>query len=279
MIETIVWFHPLVFFGAVILLAVAELFVPLRAQTTPLSRRWIANIGLYGFGLGIQRLFLPVSAFVVSDAAIKAGPSTLEIIAGSTALSVVLGILLLDCWKYVEHRLFHHVPILWRLHLVHHSDLDTDFTTTERHHPLEAILGIGGLLGIVYLLTIPPLAIAIYFLIAPGVSLFSHANVRVPVALDRWLRWVIVTPSVHIIHHSAAQPETDSNFGTLLTVWDRIFGTYRTSSTAEDAARVIGLEYFRDQRWGRLDKVLFQPFVGAEARGRSIPVETATDAT
>ncbi len=167
--------------------------------------------------------------------------------------------------------------MLWRLHLVHHSDVDADFTTTERHHPLEIIVGITSTIIVIYLLGIPPMSVVLYLLFATAIAFFSHANIRLSDHVDRWLRLIVVTPAVHMVHHSAASHETNSNFGSLLTVWDRTFGTYRTSTPADDAARVIGLEYFRDARSARFDQVLCLPFRFRDARRHPLGAKSEGD--
>jgi sterol desaturase/sphingolipid hydroxylase (fatty acid hydroxylase superfamily) len=265
--------YPFAFYGTAMCLAVVELAVP-RRQSAPVSRRWVTNIGLFVFSLFVQRICAPLSVIFVAEAAIRSGNGIFQLMGGPGWVIVLLGVLLLDFWKYVEHRLSHRISILWRLHLVHHSDVDADFTTTERHHPLEIIVGLVGTIAVIYLFGIPPLAVVIYLLFATVIAFFSHANIRLSNRVDRWLRCLVVTPGVHVVHHSAASEETDSNFGLLLTVWDRIFGTYRTSTPADDAKRVIGLEYFRDERSGRLDQALCQPFRFRDVRRLSHAAES-----
>ena len=266
MSETLMILYPFAFYGTAMCLAVAELVVPGRQQSAPVSRRWVANIGLFVFSVFVQRICAPVSVVFVAEAAIRSGNGIFQLIGGPGWAVVLSGVLLLDLWKYVEHRLSHRISMLWRLHLVHHSDVDADFTTTERHHPLEIVVGLVSTVAVIYLFGIPPLAVVIYLLFATAIALFSHANIRLSGRVDRWLRCIVVTPAVHEVHHSAASEETNSNFGSLLTVWDRTFGTYRTSTPADDAARVIGLEYFRDARSARFDQVLCLPFRFRDAR-------------
>lgn len=266
MTDTVVPLHLFAIYGAVILCAIAELITPRRSSVVPIGSRWVANIALFGFGLAVQRLLAPIAILVTAGAAESAGFGLLNQLLSNSLAAIVIGILLLDLWKYIEHRLIHRLSFLWRLHLVHHSDLDSDFTTTERHHPLEILLSVAGFLLLVYLAGIPPAAVAIYVPVATVVALFAHSNIKLPGRFERWLGRIVVTPAVHGVHHSAWREETDSNFGMLLTVWDRIFGTWRQSSVEQDAHRVIGLEYFRDPRWGRLDRVLWQPFVPANDR-------------
>jgi sterol desaturase/sphingolipid hydroxylase (fatty acid hydroxylase superfamily) len=175
---------------------------------------------------------------------------------------VVLGVVALDLWKYLEHRLMHAVSPLWRFHLVHHSDVEVDFTTTERHHPVEAAIAAAGLLAAIYALAIPPLSIALFFLAGTAVSLLSHANLSLPQRVDRALAALIVTPGVHLIHHSPRRRETDSNYGFVFTVWDRLFGTYVGGERAgRSGPRLQGLDVFRETDAQRIDRVLCQPFL------------------
>lgn len=259
--ESIEALQPYAFFGAMMCFAVAELFLPARPQSPILDRRWTTNLGLLVMNLGLQRLLLPISAFIVAQQAAKSEVGILHMIDAPYWLAVVVGLLVVDAGKYFEHRLIHAVPLLWRLHLVHHSDTDADFTTAERHHPIEVVFGSLTIYVVTLVFGVPPLAIAIFMLLGPADALFAHANIQIPRRVDSWLRLVIVTPAFHNVHHSAVRHETDSNFGQLLTIWDRVFGTYRRSTPEEDAARVIGLEYLRDVRSARLDRVLLAPFL------------------
>lgn len=276
MLETLTTFYPFALYGTAMCLAVAELLVPCRRQAAPVSRRWVTNIGLFVLGLAIQRVLIPGSVIVVAAAAVQTGNGLFQLLGGPGWAVLPAALLLLDLWKYAEHRLYHWISLLWRIHMVHHSDVDADFTTTERHHPLEVLVGFAGTVSVIYLFGIPPVAVAVYILLATAVALFAHANIRVPERVDRWLRLVIVTPAVHAVHHSAARRETDSNFGMLLTVWDRAFGSWHAPTAADDAARVIGLEYFRDARSGRFDQVLCLPFRPLAARRQSPGADSET---
>jgi exosortase len=174
------------------------------------------------------------------------------------AVELLLTFLVLDLWRYWEHRFFHRIPWLWRVHLVHHSDTQIDVTTSERHHPLEFVLGTVVMIGLIATLGLPAAAVGVYLLAATVVALYSHANLLLDPSLDRLLRRLVVTPSQHAVHHSDLQPETDSNYGSVLTVWDRLFGTY----VDPEDARIprFGLDYFRRPGDARLLRVLQQPF-------------------
>lgn len=245
--------------------AVAELLLPARAQSERLNRRWTTNLGIFVLNLGLVRILAPVSAYLVAQEAARTGTGLLNIVEAPYWLAIIVGMLIADAGKYFEHRLMHGVPILWRLHLAHHSDTDADFTTAERHHPIEAVIGGLSLSAVTLAFGLPPLVVALYTILASVDALFAHSNIVVPRRIDHWLRLIIVTPAFHNVHHSAARHETDSNFGLLSTIWDRIFGTYQRSTPEQDAARVIGLEYLRDERSARLDRVLLAPFLRIEA--------------
>lgn len=259
--ETLSTLTGTLFFGAAVLFAIAEWLAPARVEASSIGRRWPTNIALFLFGLLIHRMLLPFAALMTAQAGSEQGSGLFQQLNLHAALAVPLGVLLLDFGKYLEHRLYHNVPLLWRVHRVHHSDVDVDFTTTERHHPLEACVATLLLLALVFFLGLPALAIALYILLGSLVALFSHSNVKLGPAIDRRLAWLIVTPGVHGIHHSAEPLETNSNYGLLLTLWDRVFGTYRQDTAVSRRQRRLGLEYFRDARSARLDRVLLQPFL------------------
>lgn len=261
--DTVSALYPYVFYGTILLLVLAEMVRPLRRMVASVDRRWSTNIGLFLISLAIQRLIAPASAILAAEAAYRGGEWT-PLSTMPEWVAIVIGVLLLDLWKYAEHRLLHRVAVLWRLHVVHHSDTEADVTTTERHHPLETVAGALALSGVVFLLGVPPLAVALYVVLASPVALFSHANIRLSTELERRLRWFVVTPNFHAVHHSAKRFETDSNYGVLLTLWDRLFGTYRVPTEEAASNRTIGLEYFRDARSTRLDRVLLQPFLSFE---------------
>jgi sterol desaturase/sphingolipid hydroxylase (fatty acid hydroxylase superfamily) len=263
MVENFAAIYAVIFFVTVITLAVCELLPWLNGQTVRVTRRWPTNVGLFALNLAVLWICMPISAV---DAANRAGSGALALPADAVA-GIALGVLALDLWKYLEHRLMHRFSILWRFHLVHHSDVEVDFTTTERHHPIEAAISTAILYVLIYLIAIPPLAVVIFVLTGTVITLFSHANLCLPTRIDRMLRWLIVTPSVHVIHHSARREDTDSNYGVILTVWDRLFGTYRVRPVCESPMPSLGLEIFRAPIDARLDRVLWQP-IGYSPRHR-----------
>lgn len=226
-----------VFFGALILFVLAELLRPRRALVHG-ARRWVANIGLGVISAVLGRWILPLTAAAM---AATAGFGLLAWSGLPAVLRIVLGFILLDALAYGLHRLFHAVPLLWRLHRVHHSDPDVDFTTGFRHHPLELVILSALTVVAVVTLGIPPLALALYIAVRAAIDIAAHANLALPLRLDRALRLLMITPDMHQIHHSTQQPETDSNFTLLLSGWDRLFGTYRATAAMDRETMSTGL--------------------------------------
>jgi exosortase len=247
--------YQLVFLGTAVALVLLERVRALQRQPVQIARRWTSNIGLFIIGSVVDTLVLPIGiyAFALSQA-----PGFVSRMGLPFAIEVLLTFLVLDLWRYWEHRFFHRIPWLWRVHLVHHSDTQIDVTTSERHHPLEYILGTVVMMALIAALGLPAAAVGVYLLAATVVALYSHANLRLEPSLDRLLRRLVVTPSQHAVHHSDLQPETDSNYGSVLTVWDRLFGTYVDPQDAKIPR--FGLDYFRRPGDARLLRVLQQPF-------------------
>jgi sterol desaturase/sphingolipid hydroxylase (fatty acid hydroxylase superfamily) len=177
-------------------------------------------------------------------------------------LAIAASILILDLVVYLQHVLFHAAPALWRLHRMHHADLEFDVTTGLRFHPVEIVISMLIKMGLVAALGAPALAVLIFEVLLNATSMFNHGNVRMPAALDAVLRWFVVTPDMHRVHHSIVPRETNSNFGFNLSCWDRLFGTYRRAPAAGHEGMTIGVEQFRDPRELRLDRMLAQPWRG-----------------
>ena len=173
---------------------------------------------------------------------------------------IVLGVIALDLIIYAQHYVFHHVPVLWRLHRMHHADLDIDVTTGLRFHPLEILLSLAIKMAAVVALGVPALAVLIFEVLLNATSMFNHSNVALPRWLEPVARWIVVTPQMHQVHHSIVRAETDSNFGFNLPWWDRLFGTYCAQPSAGEQAVTIGLPIFRNVAETRIVKLLTQPF-------------------
>jgi sterol desaturase/sphingolipid hydroxylase (fatty acid hydroxylase superfamily) len=188
-------------------------------------------------------------------------------------LALAAAVIALDLVIYIQHVLFHAVPALWRLHRMHHADLDFDVTTGARFHPLEILVSAGIKLAAVAVLGPAALAVLVFEVLLSATAMFNHGNVRLPVAADRWLRRLVVTPDMHRVHHSAVPAETSRNFGFCLPWWDRLFGTYLAQPAAGHERMRIGIAEFRDAAELRLHRMLLQPLREDKA-GYEIPVHS-----
>ena len=183
---------------------------------------------------------------------------------------MLVGLVLLDLAIYLQHRVFHYVPVLWRLHRMHHADLDVDVTTGARFHPVEILLSLAIKFAAIVTLGPPALTVLLFEVLLNATSMFNHSNVRMPERAERVLRWLVVTPDMHRVHHSIIRHETDSNFGFNFPWWDRMFRTYRPQPEAGHNGMILGIDQFRDPKELRIDRMLTQPF-------RNSP--TSTEAT
>ena len=224
-----------------VLMALAEFAEPARALVVRKRQRWFANLSLLTLNTVVVRLVFPGSAVGIAVLAQHTGSGLLHVVRVPEAVALVVSLLVLDLGIYLQHILFHSVPALWRLHSVHHADLDFDVTTGSRFHPLEMLLSMLFKGAIILALGPPWLAVLIFEMILNAAAVFNHANVHLPLKADRSLRWVIVTPDMHRIHHSAQPREHNSNFGFNLPWWDRLFGTYVAEPRPDHAAMTIGL--------------------------------------
>jgi sterol desaturase/sphingolipid hydroxylase (fatty acid hydroxylase superfamily) len=191
-------------------------------------------------------------------------------------MAVVAGVILLDCSIYFQHVLFHAIPVLWRLHMVHHADLDFDVTTGLRFHPIEMLLSVGIKVISVVVLGPPVLAVLIFEVLLNATAMFNHGNVRLHPGVDRYLRWILVTPDMHRVHHSVIRVETNSNYGFNLPWWDRLFGTYRAQPSGGHQKMEIGLRQYRDPTRLTLPAMLLLPFVN---KGSGTTVSAREDKT
>lgn len=248
-----------------------ELMAARRPQRIRRLARWPGNLGIVVVDTLAVRLVFPVAAVGVAMVVSDKGWGLLNILELPDWLAVVLAVLVLDLAIYFQHRLFHAVPWLWRLHRMHHADLEFDATTGLRFHPLEILLSMAIKMSIVLVLGAPAAAVIIFEILLNATSLFNHGNVRLPRKVDQWLRLLLVTPDMHRVHHSVIPRETNSNFGFSVPWWDRLFGTYRAQPEKGHQGMTIGIEVFRSERDLRLDRMLIQPFLPlpAGAGGRS----------
>jgi sterol desaturase/sphingolipid hydroxylase (fatty acid hydroxylase superfamily) len=264
MSETLLAYEPILrlsaFAGIFALMALWELRAERRRQQIGRARRWPGNLGIVAIDTLLVRLVFPTAAVGVALLAEARGWGLFQNLALPYALAVIASVILLDLVIYLQHVLFHAIPVLWRLHRVHHADLEFDVTTGIRFHPIEILLSMALKLGAVVALGTPAVAVLIFEVLLNATSMFNHANVRIPERIDRVLRWIVVTPDMHRVHHSALPRETNSNFGFNLPWWDRLFGTYRAQPRAGHERMTLGIEQFRDPGELRLDRLLTQPF-------------------
>jgi len=258
-----------------LVLALWEVFAPRRAMVIGRARRWPANLGIVVLDALLVRLLIPVAAVGVAVIAAQRGWGLLNITPWPMWLEVLLGFLVLDLVIYAQHFAFHKVPVLWRLHRMHHADLDIDVSTGLRFHPIEIVLSMLIKIAVVVLIGVPAIAVIAFEVALNATSMFNHSNAAMPKWLDRIVRLLMVTPDMHRVHHSVLRHETDSNFGFNLPWWDRLFGTYRPQPQAGHDRMTIGLPIFRDPQELRLDRLITQPFRNdAPAAATSLETET-----
>lgn len=251
------------FLGVFALVALAETLAPRRKLAVSRSVRWVANLGLVALNTVVLRLLLPAAAVAMAVFAREQGFGLLNFYVLPTWAAFVLAIVTLDLTMYLQHVMVHAVPLLWRLHRVHHADLDVDVTTGARFHPIEVLGSMLIKIAVVALLGAPPGAVIVFEVLLNATAMFNHGNVRIPQAFDRVLRWIVVTPDMHRIHHSIEPDETNTNFGFNLPWWDRIFGTYRLGPRASHERMPLGISSYRHlSQCDRLGGMLLMPFRG-----------------
>jgi sterol desaturase/sphingolipid hydroxylase (fatty acid hydroxylase superfamily) len=248
--------------AAVVFAAMAlwEWLAPRRRLSVGRAPRWLGNLGILAIDIIAVRLLVPTAAVGVALIAAERGWGLFPLLGLPVWAAIVAGVIALDLVIYTQHYVFHHVPVLWRLHRMHHADLDIDVTTGVRFHPLEILLSLAIKMAAVVALGIPALAVLIFEVLLNATSMFNHSNVALPLRLDGIARWIVVTPQMHQVHHSIERAETDSNFGFNLPWWDRLFGTYRAKPAAGEQGMTVGLPIFRDIAELRIVRLLTQPF-------------------
>lgn len=249
-----------IFAGVFAAMALWEFVVPRRPQAIGRGWRWPNNLGVVVVDTLLVRILFPTTAVGLALLAETRGFGLFNVIALPAWAAVLASVVILDLAIYLQHVLFHAVPALWRLHRMHHADLEFDVTTGLRFHPIEILLSMLIKFAVVMALGAPAAAVLIFEVLLNATSMFNHSNVRIPLGFDRILRWLVVTPDMHRVHHSILARETNSNFGFSLPWWDRLFGTYRAQPAAGHDAMTIGIEQFRDRRELGLDRMVLQPF-------------------
>lgn len=262
------------FVGVFVGMAIWEAAQPRRPRISSRWKRWPSNLGIVALNTGLLRLVIPTGAVSLAILGEQRGWGLLSNIALPTWLRIAVALVVLDLAIYLQHVIFHALPALWRLHRMHHSDTDFDVTTGSRFHPGEILLSMVYKMAVVVALGAPAVSVVLFEVLLNVASMFNHGNLRLSARFDRVLRWAVVTPDMHRVHHSSIPAETNSNFGFNVPWWDRIFGTYKAQPAAGHLDMQIGLDNFRDPVQLRLDRMLVQPFV--EPTGR-YPLGARTD--
>jgi sterol desaturase/sphingolipid hydroxylase (fatty acid hydroxylase superfamily) len=258
-------------FGAMLAaMATWEVLAPRRSLTLPRLRRWVGNLGIVFVDAALQRLAFPLGAVALAGLAQARGWGLLNHYDLPFVAAALISVVALDLVIYLQHVLFHALPALWRLHRVHHADLEYDVTTGARFHPIEILVSMLIKMVAIVVLGAPIIAVMAFELLLNATTMFNHANVRLPPALDAAVRLLVVTPDMHRVHHSVDVHEANSNYGFNLSIWDRLFRTYKAQPDAGHAGMTIGLREVRDPKWvSDLPGMLVLPFVGTE-RGDAI---------
>lgn len=258
----------LVFFVCFAVLGLIEVWAPLRQQPPRRRQRWLANLVLTTINVAVV-ISLPLSLFSVALWSQKEGWGLLNVLDTPWFLVIVVSLLARAFISFFMHLLFHKIELLWRLHRVHHMDTEVDISTTVRFHPFEIPISV--LIGVPIAIAtgISPWVLMVYEILNAGVTVFSHSNLRLPAPIERVLRYFVVTPDLHRIHHSSWQPETDSNFGALFPIWDLVFGTFRASPRQAQDRMPLGLDEVRGGRESQLGWLLRSPFIARITSSRA----------
>lgn len=241
-------------------MAMWESVSPKRPWKSTRKRRWTNHLALSALNVGLVRIIVPLSVAAWGFHLETQGYGLLNWLNAPGWMAVIVAIIFLDLVVYAQHVMFHKVPIFWRFHLMHHTDLDFDVTTGFRFHPVEILISMVIKFAAVAAIGAPALAVVLFEILLNATSMFNHGNVQLPRKADRMVRWFLVTPDMHRVHHSITKYETDSNFGFNLPIWDRLFGTYRDQPEAGHSGMSIGLPIFRNIKEVRIDRLVSQPF-------------------
>ena len=251
------------FFGVLAVVAMAEIVLPRRRLTASKLRRWASNLGIVFLNSLLVRLLLPATAVGFAVFAAQRGWGVFNVLDAPAWVGIIASVVFLDFAIYLQHVMFHAVPALWRLHRMHHADLDFDVTTGARFHPIEILLSMLIKFAVIAVIGAPAAAVIIFEVLLNATAMFNHGNFRLPAGLDRVLRLFVVTPDMHRVHHSIEDHETNSNFGFNLPLWDRLFGTYKDQPDAGHEAMTIGIRDYREPKLASdLPGMLILPFLG-----------------
>jgi len=251
-----------IFAGILVLMMALEAVQPRRRRTLPRIRRWSTNLALVVVNTLAARLLGPLVAGAVAVFAAERGIGLLNLIDLPVALGILGGMVLLDMAIYWQHVAFHAVPFFWRFHKIHHADRDIDATTGVRFHPAEIVFSMLYKAACVLLLGPSLIAVILFEVVLNAGAMFNHANFKLPIFLDRLIRPLFVTPDMHRVHHSEIMRETNSNYGFCLSIWDRMFGSYRAQPERGHEGMVIGLSEYQTEQPGQLAWSLAAPFSG-----------------
>jgi len=252
------------FLGLLLLIAIIEILAPRRTLTTSKPRRWFGNLGIVVINAVVLRLVFPITAVQLTLWTKEKGWGLFHALDLPGWVIVMGSIIFLDFIIYLQHVMFHAIPTLWRFHMMHHADLDYDLTTGIRFHPVEILISMVIKFSAIILLGAPAVAVICFEIILNGMAMFNHGNFYLPVGLDRVLRWFVVTPDMHRVHHSVFPSETNSNYGFNLSWWDRLMGTYKAQPRLGHPEMTIGLNQFRDPSRLTLWYMLVLPFFGKQ---------------
>jgi sterol desaturase/sphingolipid hydroxylase (fatty acid hydroxylase superfamily) len=250
------------FLGILLIMFFWERFAPRRLLTTSKITRWVSNLGLVLIDSIMVRLVFPTTLAGIALIAQQRGWGLFNQFELPSLLKIIFSILILDFVIYLQHVMFHVIPLLWRLHMVHHTDMDIDVTTGVRFHPIEIILSMGIKMITVILTGAPSLAVLIFEILLNGTSMFNHGNVRYSQQIDSLLRLLVVTPEMHRVHHSTIRWESNSNLGFNFPWWDRLFGTYRPQPAKGHVEMTIGLDQYKEPKKLTLPWLIILPFIG-----------------
>ncbi len=258
------------FFGALVLLGFLEVVAGRSPRPPRRKRRWPVNYGLTVLNLLVFGA-MPVSGLFVADYAESNDIGLLNLIELGLLPALAIGLLLRALVSWAVHLAMHKIPYFWRVHRVHHTDQYLDISTTLRFHPAEFLITTPLVLTSLLALGVSPLAVIVYELLDALMAVFTHSNLKLPRRVERVIRWLLVTPDMHRIHHSVHQPETDSNYGATLSIWDRLFGTYREAEPAQLALMALGLKEYPENESSSLWRLLLLPFSSARGSNRAEP--------
>ncbi len=261
----------LIFLGVLLLMCSLETVMPKRIRQQSRSQRWQANLGLVIINSVVLKLLGPITAVVAADYALDNGWGLLSRFAMPLYLDIIVGVVVLDLAIYAQHVISHRIPLLWRLHKVHHADRDIDATSGIRFHPVEVVLSMLYKCLVILLLGPVTIAVVLFEIILNASAMFNHANLRLPLWLDRVLRLLIVTPDMHRVHHSVIQRETNSNYGFFLSIWDRVFRTYNAQPEKGHDGMTIGLAQYQSQKPASLLWCMALPFSPEKSDGVADP--------